>query len=118
MQNLGSTETTAQIHPRKLTEAFVAKAEELAGSRVVEGVVEGLAISNDGTGARAVAGVIVDGSTIVADKVVIALGPWSGRAGAWLDKPLFISSQKYHSAVLQSDADVCPPIGFYSCLSC
>lgn len=108
-------ETTAQIHPRKLTEAFAAKALELAGSTVQAGVVEGLSVEDDGAGGRVVTGVVVDGGRIPADKVVIAMGPWSGRAGAWLGKTLSIVSQKYHSAVLRSDSEVCSPSSIVYC---
>ena len=55
---------------------------------------------------RAVAGVAVGGETLAADAVIVAMGPWSGAAAKWLGVPLAVSGQKYHSAVLRTDADV------------
>jgi hypothetical protein len=54
IQSPGSVEATAQIHPRKLTAAFAAKALELTGSTAQEGVVEGLSVEDDGAGGRVV----------------------------------------------------------------
>jgi len=67
---LGSTETTAQVHPARFTAALL----DAAGARVRVGVVEEL-VQRDG----AVTGVRVSGETIDADAVVLALGPWTGR---------------------------------------
>ena len=61
------------MHPRKLCDAFVAAAKDLAGASVVEGCATGL---------REDAGVVTglelaDGSVIEADAVVLCMGPWS-----------------------------------------
>lgn len=106
VQRLGDTSTTAQVHPRKLTQAFVHKAAELAGTAVHTGTVQGLDVHSAEGGAREVRGVIVDGETIAADAVVVAMGPWSKQASDWLGRALSVSGQKYHSAVLRSDAHV------------
>lgn len=45
LQAMGSEETTAQVHPAKLTAAFVAAAGRLAGSTVRLGTVTGVQIS-------------------------------------------------------------------------
>ena len=42
MQAMGTEETTAQVHPAKLTAAFVAAAERQAGSSVRIGTVTGV----------------------------------------------------------------------------
>ena len=80
---LGTPETTAQIHPAEFTNAMMAAAIE-GGAELVEGRVEGVALSPDG--AR-VAGAIVDGEELPADAVVIAMGPWSVLACQWLPLP-------------------------------
>jgi glycine/D-amino acid oxidase-like deaminating enzyme len=67
---LGSTETTAQVHPARFTAALI----ETAGARVQTGVVEAL-VERDGVAQ----GVRVDGTTLTADAVVLALGPWTSR---------------------------------------
>ena len=43
----------------------------------------------------------VDGETIPADKVIIAMGPWSGDAAMWLPKVPTISGQKAHSILVR-----------------
>ncbi|MGH7414261.1 MAG: NAD(P)/FAD-dependent oxidoreductase, partial [Candidatus Rokuibacteriota bacterium] len=70
---LGSTETTAQIHPARFTTALLDEGRA-RGAMLRTGVVERVATRN-----RAVRGVAVDGETIEADAVVLAMGPWTGR---------------------------------------
>jgi glycine/D-amino acid oxidase-like deaminating enzyme len=67
---LGSTETTAQVHPARFTAALV----EAAGARLRIGVVDEV-VQRDG----AARGVRVGGETLDADAVVLALGPWTSR---------------------------------------
>lgn len=109
LQVLGAKDSTAQVNPRKLTEVLIARAEALAGTRVTIGTVQGIETEPTSSGDKAVTGVVVDGETVKADAVVVAMGPWSGRAGAWLGVPLDVSGQKYHSAVLRTDAEVRTP---------
>lgn len=78
---LGSTDSTAQVHPRLFTEALMAQAGS-RGATVVTGRVEGLDIA----GGR-VRGVRVDGTLMPADAVVVAMGPWSNAASQWLPLP-------------------------------
>lgn len=80
---LGSTASTAQVHPAAFTRAM-ADAAVARGAILRIGCVEGLALNADGT---AVAGAIVDGETVAADAVVIAMGPWSVLASRWLPLP-------------------------------
>jgi glycine/D-amino acid oxidase-like deaminating enzyme len=75
---LGSTETTAQVHPARFTTALI----EASGARVHRGIVDGVA-RRDGV-AR---GVSVDGATLEADAVVLAMGPWTSRAVGGLRLP-------------------------------
>jgi len=78
---LGSTDTTAQVNPAGFTAALL-EAAQARGSVLRIGVVEGV-VRRDG----AVGGVSVDGETLPADAVVLAMGPWTGRAAAWLPLP-------------------------------
>ena len=65
---LGSTETTAQVHPARFTAALL----DASRARLRVGVVQEV-IQHDG----AACGVRVDGETLEADAVVLALGPWT-----------------------------------------
>jgi glycine/D-amino acid oxidase-like deaminating enzyme len=78
---LGSTETTAQVHPARFTAALL-DAARTRGSVLRIGVVEDV-VERDGT-AR---GVRVDGETIDADAVVLAMGPWTSRFARRLGLP-------------------------------
>ena len=78
---LGSTETTAQIHPARFTSALV-DAARARGCTLRIGVVEDV-MRRDG----AAGGVRVDGDTLDADAVVIAMGPWTGRLSKRLGLP-------------------------------
>ena len=96
---LGSTETTAQVHPARFTAALIAAAQA-RGSELRIGVVEGV-VKRDG----AACGVTVDGRTVEADAVVLAMGPWTGRL-AGLGLPA-IRGLKGYSVTLAA-ADVPP----------
>ena len=78
---LGSTETTAQVHPARFTAALL-KAAQSRGATLRMGVVEDV-IRRNGT-AR---GVSVDGEMLEADAVVLAMGPWTGRLDGRLPLP-------------------------------
>jgi glycine/D-amino acid oxidase-like deaminating enzyme len=75
---LGSLETTAQVHPARFTAALVAGAQA-RGAKLRLGLVE--RIVRHGGAAR---GVTVDGETLEADAVVLAMGPWTGRVAGRL----------------------------------
>jgi glycine/D-amino acid oxidase-like deaminating enzyme len=100
---LGSTETTAQVHPARFTEALLDAARS-RGAALRFGVVEGLVHGDD-----AVRGVRVDGDTIEGDAVVLTMGPWTGRASAWLPLPR-VTGLKGYSVVL-APGDVAAPEG-------
>jgi glycine/D-amino acid oxidase-like deaminating enzyme len=78
---LGSTETTAQVHPARFTEALL-DAARAKGAILRRGVVEEVVV-RDGV-AR---GVQVSGEELAADAVVLALGPWTSRAARGLRLP-------------------------------
>ncbi|DBB07060.1 TPA: hypothetical protein ACH3X1_011646 [Trebouxia sp. C0004] len=96
-QVLGNVQTTAQVHPEKLTKAMMAAAE-MRGAQVRSGTVESIS-SSEGPAAK-VTGVIVDGELIQADAVVLALGPWTNTLASSLQLP-HISGQLGHSLVLK-----------------
>ena len=98
-QRLGSTETTAQVHPGRFTAAMM-RAAEAKGAALRPGRVTGLARQG-----RRVTGVTVDGATIEGDAVVIAMGPWSILAGHWLPLPA-VYGLKGHSLVFDTGTSV------------
>ena len=115
MRPMGNEDTIAQVHPRKLCDAFVAAAKDLAGASVVEGCASGLR-EEDG---RVTGLELSDGSTIEADAVVLCMGPWSHALGRPKNEkmglrgdedysgwglphcPLVVGT-KYHAVLLQS----------------
>ena len=94
-QRLGVPETTAQVHPGAFTKAMM-QAAEANGATLIGGAVTGIPVE-DG---RAV-GVAIDGETLAADAVVIALGPWSILAAEWLPLPP-VFGLKGHSLVFET----------------
>jgi glycine/D-amino acid oxidase-like deaminating enzyme len=92
---LGSTATTAQVHPGRFTAALL----DAAPARVRLGVVEDV-VRRDG----AVCGVRVDGETLDADVVVLAMGPWTSRAVRGLRLPTVRGLKGY--SVTLTGADV------------
>ena len=91
---IGTTRTTATIHPERFTRALV-DAACARGARLVNGAVDGIA--RDASGA--VRAVRVDGVEIAADAAVIAMGPWSILAASWLPLPP-VAGLKGYSVVL------------------
>ena len=78
---LSTTETTAMVNPRAFTLGMMRAAEQ-HGARLHLGEVTGVVRRGE-----TVAGVMLDGETIAADAIVIAMGPWSLRAAKWLTLP-------------------------------
>lgn len=98
---LGTTETTAIVHPRSFTSAVMHAAQQ-KGAALRRGQVSG--IVRRGTGSI-VAGVKVDGEIIQADAVVIAMGPWSLLAAKWLQLPV-VFGQKSPSLVYDTAREI------------
>jgi glycine/D-amino acid oxidase-like deaminating enzyme len=96
-QHLGSPETTAQVHPAAFTAAMM-RAAEARGAVLRIGQVTGIVRQPDGR----VSGVELEGGTIAADAVVIAMGPWSVLAAAWLPLPA-VFGLKGHSLVFDTE---------------
>ena len=96
-RHLGTTQTTAQVHPGAFTAAMMAAAEA-RGAKLLRGEVTGVARHG---GAARVAGVEVDGTLIAGDAVVVAMGPWSVLAARWLPLPP-VFGLKGHSIVFDT----------------
>ena len=101
---LGTTDTTAMLHPRAFTEALVSAAQA-NGATLKIGQVTGVLRDEDGSTARGVE--LADGSTVEADAVVIAMGPWSIQAAGWLPLPA-VRAYKGHSLIFQTGTSVPP----------
>ena len=97
---IGTRETTAQIHPARFTQAMMTAAET-RGARLVMGTVNGVVLSEEG---QRVTGALVDGEMLHADVVVIAMGPWSILACQWLPLPA-VYGLKGHSLVFRYEPD-------------
>ncbi|CAD5179957.1 unnamed protein product [Musa acuminata subsp. malaccensis] len=97
-RTIGTTDTTAQVHPQLFTRTLLSAAAAEHGVEVVIGELDRVEVE-DG---RAV-GVALKGGGgpfIQADAVVLALGPWSNRSP--IVSSLFnVSSLKAHSIVLR-----------------
>jgi glycine/D-amino acid oxidase-like deaminating enzyme len=102
-RRLGSAATTAQVHPAAFTSGLM-RAAERHGATVRRGEATGLP-RNRSNGR--VAGVMVDGEIVESDAIVIAMGPWSVLAAAWLELPA-IYGLKGHSLVLETARPVPP----------
>jgi glycine/D-amino acid oxidase-like deaminating enzyme len=91
---LGTPTTTAQVHPEKFTRALL-HAACTSGAQLRIGCVQGLEVQHG-----QVCGVRVDGEIFPADVVVIAMGPWSGSAAAWVPIPP-VMGLKGHSITMR-----------------
>jgi glycine/D-amino acid oxidase-like deaminating enzyme len=100
-RRLGSTNTTAQVHPGQFTAAMT-RAAEAQGAELRIGQVTGIMRGKGGTTAI---GVEVDGQTIEGDAVVVAMGPWSVLAAQWLPLPP-VFGLKGHSLVFETGTRV------------
>ena len=76
------TEGTSDVNAHRLTLALSMAAEK-HGAQIRHGTVTGLVRE----GGR-VRGLLVDGSELSCDKVVVAMGPWSQGASEWLGIPI------------------------------
>ncbi|MGV7213959.1 NAD(P)/FAD-dependent oxidoreductase [Bradyrhizobium sp. UFLA05-112] len=98
---LGTTDTTAIVHPRKFTSAMM-NAALAQGAELRRGRVNGVARDAGGT---TVKGVEIDGGVVEADAVVIAMGPWSLLATQWMRLPA-VYGQRSPSIVYDTGTDV------------
>ena len=103
--NMGTPESTAQVHPRLLTRALLERAVASGKTKFLRGknesvlqaalklwVIYYLCASFTGTvkgvtlNGSKVCGVKIDDYELPADAILIALGPWSGHARSWFPK--------------------------------
>jgi glycine/D-amino acid oxidase-like deaminating enzyme len=101
---LGTTDSTAMVHPRLFTEALIGAAQAL-GAELRIGQVADVLRDDAGSTARGV--LLAAGDTIEADAVVIAMGPWSILAAGWLPIPE-VHAYKGHSLIFETGASVPP----------
>jgi glycine/D-amino acid oxidase-like deaminating enzyme len=94
---LGATDTTAQVHPARFTAALLAAAQA-RGAMLRMGVVQGV-VRRSGV----VRGVSIDGDTLEADAVVLALGPWTGRLAGRLPLPAVRGLKGYSVTLAAAD---------------
>lgn len=95
-RTIGSTETTAQVHPQLFTQALLSKATENYGVEVVKGKVERVGVE----GGRVDSVVLAGGRVINSDLVVLTLGPWSGKF-EMLSSLFRVYGLKAHSIILE-----------------
>ncbi|OMO56586.1 FAD dependent oxidoreductase [Corchorus capsularis] len=93
---IGSTQTTAQVHPQLFTRALLNTAVEKYGVEVVIGKLEQVRVEEG----RVRSVVLEGGRVIESDSVVLALGPWTGKF-EMLASMFRISGLKAHSIVLE-----------------
>ncbi|GAB2282654.1 hypothetical protein Dimus_017191 [Dionaea muscipula] len=107
LKTIGSTRTTAQVHPQLFTRTLMAAAEEKHGVEVVIGRAVGVEVV--GPGGRVGSLVLEGGRVIDADSVVLALGPWSSKMEL-LSSLFRVYGLKVHSIVLEpKEADAITP---------
>lgn len=114
---------TVQVHPQKLTTALMNAAQQKAGAKLVIGTVSGITTSSGAVTAVKVTAnstpqgghqgqpqqqspsteAVASEQELPADAIVLAMGPWTGLARAWLPSAPATTGQKYHSVVLRSD---------------
>jgi glycine/D-amino acid oxidase-like deaminating enzyme len=109
-RQLGSVETTAQVHPGQFTAALLAAAQA-QGATLRIGGVTGIRRSKD---QARVEGVEMDGARMEGDAVVIAMGPWSVLAARWLPLPP-VFGLKGHSLVFETGTSVPAEALFLEC---
>ena len=98
---LGTTATTAIVHPRAFTAAMM-RAGQGHGAELRDGRITGIVRPAEGSSVR---GVEVDGGVIEADAVVVAMGPWSLLAAEWMVLPA-IFGRRSPSLVYDTGKDV------------
>ncbi|KAK6338155.1 hypothetical protein TWF696_001626 [Orbilia brochopaga] len=106
VRSLGSTSTTAQVHPRLFCEAIVQESKDLHviighATKILADAehIQGVQVETEG-----------DTSIIGADVVVVAAGPWTTR----LLPSIPISSQRAHSITIGTNTSVSPHALFTS----
>jgi glycine/D-amino acid oxidase-like deaminating enzyme len=107
-QRLGTSDTTAQVHPGLFTAAMM-RAAEAQGAEVRLGRVTAIRQHAGRT-----TGVEIDGELVEGDAVVVAMGPWSILAALWLPLPA-VFGLKGHSLVFDTGTTVPAEAVFLEC---
>ncbi|KAL2333497.1 hypothetical protein Fmac_014710 [Flemingia macrophylla] len=97
-KTIGTTETTAQVHPQLFTRRLVDIAVERHGVSVVIAKLERVEVEEE---EGRVGSVVLEGGEVLeADAVVLALGPWSSKL-VMLSSLFRVYGLKAHSIVLE-----------------
>jgi glycine/D-amino acid oxidase-like deaminating enzyme len=104
---IGGKSTTAQLDPEAFTRTLAAAAVRNGGAHR-QAIVIDLAKSDD---LRVTGVVLADGTTIEADAVVLAMGPWSLLAAQWIPLPP-VYGLKGHSLVFKPETPLPPEAVF------
>ncbi|TYJ10887.1 hypothetical protein E1A91_A11G238900v1 [Gossypium mustelinum] len=95
-RTIGTTQTTAQVHPQLFTRTLLNTAVKKYGVEVVIGKLEQLHVEEWRVGSV----VLEEGRVIESDSVVLSLGPWTGKF-EMLASMFGVSGLKAHSIVLE-----------------
>ncbi|KAK8694829.1 hypothetical protein V6N13_072373 [Hibiscus sabdariffa] len=95
-RTIGTTQTTAQVHPQLFTKTLLNTAVEKYGVELVIGKVDQVRVEEGRVGSV----VLEDGRVIESESVVLALGPWTGKLDM-LASIFRVYGLKVHSIVLQ-----------------
>ncbi|CAG8515880.1 11850_t:CDS:2 [Ambispora gerdemannii] len=113
-KEVGNIQTTAQLHPLKFTQVLIQEAES-RGAKVLIARAEGFIF--DGNKITSIR--LSNGNILDVDDVIIAMGPWSGKALNWLIKKSGrshhlpdITGQRAHSIILRPPALLSPHVCF------
>ncbi|ETW09098.1 hypothetical protein H310_01555 [Aphanomyces invadans] len=109
--SIGSTASNAQLHPRKFTNTMMQLAIQSGKAHLVHGSVQGLVSRHS-----KISGIVLqDGSTVAADAVVLAMGPWTFQAlQEWANYPSIVPLEvfKIHSIIVQPTTTFEPIVVF------
>ena len=110
--SMGEKDTIAQVHPKKLCEALWKYSESQGSTLKIGKVVKVLTTTSNGEAddsqEECLQGIqLEDGTTIAADKIIIACGPWTEKARYWFPENLqdywpVITGVKCHSVLVQA----------------
>ena len=95
-RTIGTTATTAQVHPQLFTRTLLSEAVDKHGVEVVIGKLESVEVE----GSRVVSVALQGGRVIEAAAAVLTLGPWSSKLPL-LSSLFRVSGLKAHSIVLE-----------------
>ncbi|XWS41849.1 hypothetical protein CRYUN_Cryun17cG0118200 [Craigia yunnanensis] len=95
-RTIGSTQTTAQVHPQLFTRTLLNTAVEKHGVEVVIGKLEQMRVEEGRVGS-----VVLEGGRVIeSDSVVLVLGPWTGKF-EMLASMFRVYGLKAHSIILE-----------------